>query len=102
MCVGVETIYRASLSEVAAVRTERNLAQRLYPQRFARTEVAMAQVAFWIAILTLVCSSAVPDVSATLTEEEKEELLRAHNHYRGLVDPLATNMIRLVCSCRKN
>lgn len=40
MCVGVKTIYRASLGEVAAVRTERNLAQRLYPQRFARTEVA--------------------------------------------------------------
>ena len=38
-----------------------------------------------------------------LTEEEKEEILNAHNHYRGLVDPIATNMLKMVrvtpCLC---
>ena len=56
----------------------------------------MAQVMFWVAILALACSCAIPVVRATLTEEEQAELLKAHNHYRGLVDPIATNMLRVV------
>ena len=31
-----------------------------------------------------------------LSEEEKEEILNAHNHYRGMVDPIATNMLKMV------
>ena len=31
-----------------------------------------------------------------LTEEEQEEILKAHNYYRGLVDPIATNMLKMV------
>ena len=31
-----------------------------------------------------------------LDEEEKEEILNAHNHYRGQVDPVATNMLKMV------
>ena len=31
-----------------------------------------------------------------LSEEEKEEILNAHNHYRGQVDPVATNMLKMV------
>ena len=31
-----------------------------------------------------------------LSEDEKEEILNAHNHYRGQVDPIATNMIKMV------
>ena len=31
-----------------------------------------------------------------LSEEEKEEILNAHNHYRGLVDPIASNMLMMV------
>ena len=31
-----------------------------------------------------------------LSEEEKEEILNAHNYYRGQVDPVATNMLRMV------
>ena len=31
-----------------------------------------------------------------LTEEEQEEILNAHNHYRGQVDPVATNMLQMV------
>jgi hypothetical protein len=30
-----------------------------------------------------------------LDEEEKEEILNAHNHYRGQVDPVATNMLKM-------
>ena len=56
----------------------------------------MAQVIFWVAILTLACSYVIPAARATLTEEEQAELLKAHNHYRGLVDPVATNMLRMV------
>lgn len=32
----------------------------------------------------------------TLSEEDVEELLNAHNYYRSLVDPIASNMLRLV------
>ena len=31
-----------------------------------------------------------------LSEEEKEEILNAHNHYRGQVDPIASNMLMMV------
>ena len=33
---------------------------------------------------------------AGLSDEEKEELVRAHNFYRGKVDPIATNMEQMV------
>lgn len=33
---------------------------------------------------------------AALRDEEKEEILSAHNHYRGIVDPVATNMQKMV------
>ena len=31
-----------------------------------------------------------------LSEEEQEEILNAHNHYRRTVDPIATNMMLMV------
>lgn len=31
-----------------------------------------------------------------LSDEEKEEILNAHNHFRGQVDPIATNMLKMV------
>ena len=31
-----------------------------------------------------------------MNEEEKEEILKAHNYYRGQVDPVATNMLKMV------
>lgn len=34
--------------------------------------------------------------NASLTDEEKEEIVRAHNYYRGKVDPIATNMEQMV------
>ena len=32
----------------------------------------------------------------TLSEEEAKEILNAHNYYRSLVDPIASNMLKLV------
>ena len=34
--------------------------------------------------------------TAQFTDEVKEEILRAHNNYRGRVDPIATNMEQMV------
>lgn len=31
-----------------------------------------------------------------LSEEEQEEILNAHNYYRRIVDPIATNMLKMV------
>ena len=31
-----------------------------------------------------------------LTDDEKKEILKTHNYYRGQVDPIATNMLKLV------
>lgn len=31
-----------------------------------------------------------------LSEEEIEEILNAHNYYRSIVDPIASNMLKLV------
>ena len=31
-----------------------------------------------------------------LTDDEKAEILNAHNHFRGQVDPIATNMLKMV------
>ena len=33
---------------------------------------------------------------ARITDEEKQEIIRAHNHFRGKVDPIATNMEQMV------
>ena len=37
-----------------------------------------------------------PLTQAFITEDDKEELLKAHNFYRGKVSPIATNMAKLV------
>lgn len=44
-------------------------------------------------LLSLVCNVKGQQV---LTEDEQEEILAAHNYYRSLVDPIATDMLRLV------
>ena len=44
------------------------------------------------AVLALSCGA----YGQGLTEEEQEEILKAHNYYRGLVDPIATNMLKMV------
>ena len=45
-------------------------------------------------LLTVVLMSSPSN--AFLTDDDKEELLRAHNFYRGKVSPVATNMAKLV------
>ncbi len=34
-----------------------------------------------------------------LSDSDEQELLSAHNHFRGIVDPIATNMERMVSLC---
>lgn len=36
-----------------------------------------------------------------ITEEQKYEIVRAHNYFRGKVDPLATNMEQMVSYCNR-
>ena len=43
-------------------------------------------------VLALLCGA----YGQGLTEEEEEEIMNAHNYYRGLVDPIATNMLKMV------
>ena len=33
-----------------------------------------------------------------LSEKEKQEIVNAHNHFRRIVDPIATNMLIMVSS----
>ncbi len=37
-------------------------------------------------------------VEGSLTYDQKQEILEAHNYFRGLVDPTATDMLRMVRS----
>ncbi len=56
-------------------------------------------MATWIVILALACSCALPVVTAQtsgLSDEEQVEVLNAHNHFRGMVTPVATNMEKMV------
>ena len=47
------------------------------------------------AVFLLVCGLfGVGD--ALLADEQKEEVLRAHNHYRARVQPVASNMAKMV------
>ncbi len=49
-----------------------------------------------LGIVALVAALAVAPSKAYLTDDQKEELLNAHNFYRSRVSPIATNMARLV------
>ena len=48
------------------------------------------------ALLCLVAVVWVQPASGKLSSDQKEEILNAHNYYRGRVDPIATNMLRMV------
>ena len=45
-------------------------------------------------LLMVVCMFSLSQ--ALLTDDDKDELLRAHNSYRSKVSPVATNMAKLV------
>ncbi len=49
-----------------------------------------------LVIVALVAVLAVAPSSAYLSDDQKEELIDAHNFYRSRVSPIATNMARLV------
>lgn len=49
-----------------------------------------------LTFLILVGVSLMAYSSAQLTEEEEAEIVRAHNSFRGKVDPIATNMEEMV------
>ena len=36
-------------------------------------------------------------VFGALSEQEKNDLLAAHNYYRSIVSPIATDMLKMVC-----
>lgn len=54
----------------------------------------MSRIAL-VAFLGLVLYHAMP-TSAVFTEEEEEEVIRAHNFYRSKVQPTATDMLAMV------
>lgn len=52
---------------------------------------------FFPALLLLAfCFFAVQESYAVVTEAQRMEILRAHNHVRSLASPTATNMRRMV------
>lgn len=48
-----------------------------------------------VTVILLLACNALPGWAA-LTDEEKSEILNAHNRYRRRVNPIATNMAKLV------
>lgn len=44
----------------------------------------------------IIALALLPVGNAEFTEEEKAEIVKAHNYYRGMVDPIATNMEMMV------
>ena len=52
-------------------------------------------------LAVLVTITLATRVSAGLTSSEKKELLKAHNHFRSNVYPLATDMVKLVRKKKK-
>ena len=54
------------------------------------------QTSYLLLLLLLALFYGALGQSQGLSEEEQEEILSAHNHYRRTVDPIATNMLQLV------
>ena len=52
----------------------------------------------YLAIVVILCCGFVDESSCqtSLSSQDQQELLNAHNHYRGLVNPTASNMQRMV------
>jgi hypothetical protein len=56
----------------------------------------MATTPIFVAAALILLAAVCPLSQAFITEEDKDELLKAHNFYRGTVRPIATNMAKLV------
>ena len=66
---------------------------------FSLSEPVFAEkMQYWGVSVVLLLLAVVWGVRAQqgLSEEEAQEILNAHNYYRSLVDPIATNMLKLV------
>ena len=50
----------------------------------------------WLCGVFVVLALSCEAYGQGLTDLEKLEILNAHNYYRGLVDPIATNMLKMV------
>ena len=59
-----------------------------------RAVMVLSNVLFAASLWILFTTTSL--VGASLTSDQKQEILHAHNYYRGKVDPIATNMQRLV------
>ena len=71
---------------------ERYLEYFLYIISFATAVMNTTTLLAAALFLASVCSPS----DALLTDDDKDELLKAHNFYRGRVSPIATNMAKLV------
>ena len=68
--------------------------------RFYHVLTSSTMSSQWLCgVLIVVALSSCGIHGQGLDEEEQQEILNAHNYYRGLVDPLATNMLKMVRSC---
>lgn len=50
----------------------------------------------WLCVFVILAISHSRVYGQGLTNAEEREILRAHNYFRGIVDPVATNMLKLV------
>ena len=56
----------------------------------------VAMLSQWLCGVFVVLALSCGAYGQGLTEEEQEEIMNAHNYYRGLVDPISTNMLKMV------
>lgn len=63
--------------------------------RYSRRHISRMSHSVFICCLGLVLYLATP-TSAVLADEEKAELIQAHNFYRSKVQPTATDMVAMV------
>ena len=50
----------------------------------------------WLCVVCIVVALSYGVYGQGLSDEEKQEIVNAHNYYRGQVDPIATNMLKMV------
>ena len=50
----------------------------------------------WPCVFVILAISHIGVYGQGLSNAEEAEILRAHNYFRGIVDPVATNMLKLV------
>ena len=71
-------------------------ANPLKQQLNTQTEKKLLNMAQQLSLLLLLLGLICMAHGQGLSEEDKEDILNAHNHYRGQVDPISTNMLKMV------